>query len=97
MKDTPQLKSTDYHRVPMRVFNTVMRGANALGLARFSLNRDDLIATARKATGLREFGDERFLEPMQLIIDGLEAEANLNPMGRFMARNNILRLLKHRL
>jgi hypothetical protein len=81
----------------MRVFNTVMRGANALGLARFSLDRDTLISDARKATGLRDFGDESYLAPMQMIIDGLEAEANLNPMGRFMARNNLLRLLKHRL
>jgi hypothetical protein len=81
----------------MRVLNTVLRGANKLGVARFSLQRDELVAAARKATGLRDFGDERFLDPMQRLIDSLETEADLNPIGRYMNRTNILRLLKHRL
>jgi hypothetical protein len=97
LRKTPQLKATDYHRTPMRILNTALRGANALGLARISLNPDALVAAARKETGLNDFGDEHFLEPMQLIIRALEEEADLNPVGRFMNRANILRLLKARL
>ena len=92
-----QLKSTDYHRRPMRVINQILRGANALGLAKIDLNPNALIATAKKETGLDDFGDEYFLEPMQLMIRALEEEADLNPVGRFMNRANILRLLKDRL
>jgi len=97
VSDTPPLRATDYHRMPMRVLNTVLRGANAIGLARFSLDPDNLLAAAHKATGLRDFGDDSFLDPMQRLIASLEAEADLNPVGRFMNRTNILRLLKHRL
>jgi hypothetical protein len=91
------LKATDYHRKPIRALNAVLRGANALGLARFSLQQDNLIAAARKATGLNDFGDESFFDPMQRLITALETEADLNPLGRYMNRTNILRLLKHRL
>lgn len=97
MSDSAQLKATDYHRRPLRALNTVMRGANAIGLARISLDPDTLIATARKETGLDDFGSDRFIAPMRLLIDSLEKEANLNPLGRFMNRANIVRLLKGRL
>jgi Sulfotransferase family len=92
-----QLTATNYHRAPMRLVNTMLRGANAVGLARFPLQRDALVAAARKATGLENFGDESFFVPMQHLINALEEEADLNPVGRFMNRTNILRLLKHRL
>jgi hypothetical protein len=95
--NTPQLKATNYHRTPMRILNTVLRGANALGLARISLDPDALMAQVRKETGLNDFGGEGFLEPMHLMIRALEEEADLNPVGRFMNRVNILRLLKGRL
>jgi hypothetical protein len=81
----------------MRILNTTLRGANALGLAKINLNPDALVATAKKETGLKDFGDEGFLEPMHLMIRALEEEADLNPVGRFMNRANILRLLKGRL
>jgi hypothetical protein len=97
LSSSASLKATDYHRRPIRALNTVLRGTRALGLATFPLEPDKLIATVRKTTGLRDFGDETFLEPMQRLIDALESEADLNPLGRFMNRTNILRLLKHRL
>ena len=97
MRNATRLKSIDYHRTPMRVLNQVLRGLNRLGLARIDLNPDTLIATAKKETGLSDFGDEHFIEPMQLMIRALEEEADLNPVGRFMNRANILRLLKSRL
>ena len=71
MSDTPRLAATDYHRVPMRLLNTVLRGANALGLARIELDRDVLITRAKKETGLGDFGDENFMQPMQLLLQAL--------------------------
>ena len=97
MSNTRQLQATDYHRTPMKWLNATLRYANALGLARISLEPNRLIATARDETGLRDFGDDSFIEPMQLLIRSLESEADLNPVGRFMNRMNILRLLKGRL
>ena len=81
----------------MRILNGALRGINTLGLARIDLTPDKLIATAKKETGLSDFGDASFLEPMHLMIRALEEEADLNPVGRFMNRMNIVRLLKGRL
>ena len=97
MQDVSPLKSTDYHRTPMRILNGAVRGINAAGLARVDLTPDKLIATAKKETGLSDFGEDSFLEPMHLMIQALEEEAELNPVGRFMNRMNIVRLLKGRL
>jgi hypothetical protein len=97
VSNTRQLQATDYHRTPIRLLNTALRTVNALGLARIDLNPDALIATAKKDTGLHDFGDDSFVEPMRLLIQCLESEADLNPVGRFMNRMNILRLLKDRL
>ena len=97
VSDARPLKARQYHRAPMRLLNGLLRGANAIGLARISLDREELLARACKETGLQNFGEEVFLEPMQLLIHALQSEADLNPVGRFMNRMNILRLLKGRL
>ena len=90
-------KATDYHRRPIRVLNRILGAARTVGLARLDLDADALIARARRETGLQDFGSTDFMAPMQLLIQSLETEADLNPVGRFMNRTNILRLLKHRL
>jgi hypothetical protein len=89
-------RAVDYHRKPIRAINGMIRGANALGMARMDLRAETLLARARRDTGLTDFGDESFLETMRLLIASLE-QADLNPLGRFMNRANILRILKHRL
>ncbi|MFK8050021.1 MAG: sulfotransferase [Halioglobus sp.] len=89
--------ATSYHRLPIRVINGAVRALNSMNLAKTRLDEDSLLAAARKQTGLNEFGDERFLEPMRLLLDSLENEAELNPLGRFMNRMSIVRLLKNRL
>lgn len=81
----------------MRALNGVLRGASALGLAKFPMDASALMEAASKETGLNDFGDERFLEPLTLLIRAYNEEAPLNPVGRFLARSNILRLLKGRL
>ncbi len=97
MHSTQRLKASDYHRIPIRLLNAAWSTLNAVGLASISLDSDSLIARAQKDTELTDFGGDDFLEPMHLLIRSLETEADLNPVGRFMNRTNILRLLKGRL
>ncbi len=97
MTDADRLRARDYQRTPLRALNTVLRGANVLGIARTSFDGDALLADARKATGLQDFGDERFLDALQHLITATEEEADLNPLGRVLTRGSMLRLLKHRL
>lgn len=58
------------------------------------LDPEELVATARRATGFEDFGDERWREPFHVLIKSLEEEAELNFFGRLMARNDVLNWLK---
>jgi len=98
MSSTSAPRAIDYHRWPAKIANALLGPLNRIGLARISLAEKDLFATACKQTGLQDFGDDdRFLEPMRVLLQSLEEEARLNPIGRFIARANVVRILKHRL
>ena len=84
-------------RLPHRFINRVWGGLRGLGLARVSLEENSLISQARKESGLHDFGDEGFLEPMRQVLYGLQNESHTNAAGFFFARQNIVRLLKNRL
>lgn len=46
------------------------------------LAASDLVAAARAATGLEDFGDPGFREGLEVLCDSLGAEARLNDVGR---------------
>jgi hypothetical protein len=78
----------------------VLRALNAAGrpFARgVSLDEEGLLAAARRRSGLGDFGDPAFREPLRVLIAALEREAGLSPLGRFVARNLLVQLLVTRL
>jgi hypothetical protein len=89
--------STHYHSPTVKRFNMVTRLYNLVGLRKIDLSENALVALARKDTGLERFGDESFLPAMRTLLDAVEAEANLNPFGRFIAKTRTLGSLKNRL
>jgi len=91
------LRASDYHRVPIRALNGLLGIAQHVGLARFQLDVDQLMHAARRDTGLEDFGDTRFMAQLELLVRSTNEEAKLNPLGRFLARSNIQRLLSGRL
>lgn len=76
--------------------NAAGRGLSRLGL-RASLREDSLIRAARRATGLHEFRDSGFREPLRRLLDAIEGEAQLHPLGRLMARTVLVNSLANRL
>ena len=52
------------------------------GLMKQPLQIEALLAAARRQTGLDDFGDETFLEPLSRLLDSCENEAHLNTIGR---------------
>ena len=62
-----------------------------------SLDESGLLAAARRRTGLEDFGDPGFREPLGALIASFERDAGLTPLGRFVARNLLLQLLTTRL
>ncbi len=59
---------------------------------------DDLLATAStRAGGRSDFGESQFMQGLQQLVDSLEHDAFLTPIGRLIARERILNSAKNRL
>jgi hypothetical protein len=61
------------------------------------LDPESLISSARRTTGLSDFGDDAWREPFEVLCNALEEEADLNLMGRIRTRSELLQLLEGRL
>jgi hypothetical protein len=62
-----------------------------------SLDAESILAEAREKTGLDDFGDDSFREPMERLLRSLEEEAELSAVGRAMQRARVVGLLVNRL
>jgi hypothetical protein len=58
---------------------------------------DDLLATAKEKTGLTDFGDEWFTEPLTVLVRALNDEARLSELGVTLTRRRLTALLADRL
>lgn len=71
-------------------------------VARLPFDRDSLLGAARARLGMAnggiaDFGDEGFVEPLDILLPALEEEAELTLVGRWVTRRFLLRLLQVRL
>lgn len=62
-----------------------------------SLTVDELVAAARAKAGRDDFGDEWFREPLGVLVDSINDEAQLSEMGLDMTRRRLTALLVDRL
>jgi len=88
------VSSKTFHHRPghVRMIQTV------LGLGpKLSLDKDLLIRMARKRTGKNDFGSGYWEEPLEILLRAIEEEAHLNPLGRFMVREQLVSRLEVRL
>ena len=65
--------------------------------AELELRPTALMDGASAATGLDDFGDTRFLEPLALLCDELGSDAGLSPMGLVSQHTLLTQLLANRL
>jgi LPS sulfotransferase NodH len=63
----------------------------------WSLEAEELCERARRQTDLTDFGDPPLKEPLTRLVNSLEAEVDLHPLGRFLMCEHLLGLLKTRL
>jgi hypothetical protein len=61
------------------------------------LDADELVATARSIAGLDDLGSDSWRAGFDVLLRSLADEADLNLVGRLMARNDIVRSLVNRL
>jgi hypothetical protein len=85
-----------YRPLPIALLNRLGGAVPPLGqLGR--LDADRLIATARRQSGLNDFGDEAFREPLGRLVESIEREARLTATGRLITRTRLLGVLHNRL
>src|SRR5262245_53332679 len=61
------------------------------------LDSETLCARARRRTGLEDFGDPPIQPALSTLVNSLEREADLHPVGRFLMRGHLLEILETRL
>jgi hypothetical protein len=79
------------------MLNAMGRGLEAVGIRPVRLDQATLLSQARRRSGLSDFGDEGFQEPLRILLQAIEQEAELTLMGRWMARWEIRNHLENRL
>jgi len=67
--------------------------ADGFELLRRPMQPDELVATVRRRTGLHDFGDVDFAEPLQGLLESCANEVGLGLMGRVVTRWDALRFL----
>src|SRR6185437_4161352 len=85
--------STDYAHpkrpAPARLYNRLSDPA--------PLQVDAMLEAARGAAGLTDFCDPSFREPLEVLVESIEREAELHPLGRAIMRGRIVAMLVNRL
>ena len=56
-----------------------------------------ILKSAMLTTGLKDFGEEDFIEPMEILTSDYRTGANLNRLGRLAAWSYLHRMLSNRL
>ena len=86
-----------YPSILIDLFNTAGAALRRAGLPLVHLDQQELLDTACQETGLRDFGDGSFHEPLRVLLKAYETEAKLTLVGRLAARRHTLQLLTNRL
>ncbi len=81
----------------VRVFNAVARRLDHLGWDRNGMAEESILAAARRKTGLMEFRDESFRDPLRRLIRSFREDGRLHPFGRLMMRRRLVELTANRL
>jgi hypothetical protein len=81
----------------LRAYNGVVRGAARFGLRPGPLSAEHILGRAQRRTGLSDFGGAEVREPLEVLVDSLESESNLTPLGRQSMQTVLIETLCKRL
>ena len=78
-----------------RVLRGIARTVDRCGLFRQSLEPADLISRAQRSAALYDFDEWAFKEPLAVLLNAYEQEADLGAFGRVAVRWDMLRFLSN--
>jgi len=77
------------HPLPVRLFNALAPAPK--------LKVGKLLRKAKRRAGLDDFGDEWFVEPLSVLVESINTEANLSALGRAIMHKRLVDALVTRL
>lgn len=92
------IHAVDFNKKPfwLSALNAVWGITYPLG-TEIKLNKDSLIKSARKNTGLNDLGKDFWDEPLERMLESINKESRLHPIGRFISKKRLENLLSVRL
>ena len=86
-----------YRPTAIALANRMGRALWKLGIGGKPITVQSVLSDARSKVGLDDFGDEGFLEPLEVLVDSINREAQLNPVGHMIIRGRIVGVLSNKL
>ena len=86
-----------YRPPAIALANRMGRALWKLGIGGKPITVQAVLSDARRKVGLDDFGDEGFLEPLEVLVDSINREAQLNPVGHMIIRGRIVGVLSNKL
>ena len=86
-----------YRPTAIAIANRVGRLLAGVGLGGKPISVDGVLADARRKVRLSDFGDEGFLDALEVLVDSINREAALNPVGHMIIRGRIVGVLSNKL
>jgi len=83
-------------RPSVAIFNWIGDAARHVGW-KPELSTERILDAARRHTGLEDWGDEYFLEPLDRLVDAFKREAELSPFGHLIIYGLLLMGVQNRL
>jgi hypothetical protein len=83
--------------LPVRLLNGCGALLDKAPIPRTPIRAVDLIETAKRRSGLDDFGGGEFFEAISRLLDSCQREAQLNLVGRIVLRADLVRILCSRL
>ena len=86
-----------YRPAPIALYNIAGRTLGKVGLRKHSIDAARLMRSAQKKSGLSAFGDESFVEPFEVMVESINVDANLSPIGLTIVHGRLLGILINKL
>ena len=83
--------------LPVRMLNSLNRNTHFALQKRISLRSDELLESASRKTGLRQWGEPGFRDALDALLESVEGEGRLTFFGRFTLRQFLIGSLCNRL
>ncbi len=92
------IHSSEFRKKPIwfSAINRFWKNSYGLG-TEIKISKDVIIRSARRQCGLFDLGNDFWDEPLDRLIESVNEEANLHPIGRFITRKRLENLLCVRL